>query len=640
MKGPCCLRARSLPLSARSTTLLVLALGLFSAVGQAATATWIDAPVSGNWSVGANWVGGSPPNPGDDLLFPAGSAIRSTTNDLPAGFSINSIYFIGGSYSLAGNSIALGAAGIHCLFGGSGTVSLPITIPGDIVLDAGSGCTLTVSGAIDGDGGVTTGGLGEIVLSGNDSYTGMTSVGGYLIVNGTLSGTSQVSLLPGIPSPGAVGGDGTITNDVQLGYNCYILPGQGSSTGILSTGNLTFTDSGSLAFKLNGTTVGTEYDQLNVTGMVTLGSNMSHLEVIPQGFVPAHGTQFTIIKNNGGSPISGTFAGLPEGATFVINITTFQISYVGGSGQDVVLTVISPWVPTSLAVDSGGNGVLEANELASIQPTWTNSSGSSASLTASTTNFTGPNGATYSNPDASGNYGTIADGVSAQCTTCYSVQITSASRPTQHWDGAIDETITPTSIKETWVLHVGESFPDVPTSQPFYTFIENLFHNGVTGGCASGGYCPDSPVTRAQMAVFLLKAEHESSYVPPACTGTFGDVPCPSLFADWIEELFHEGITGGCGSDNYCPYDPVRRDQMAAFLLKAAHGSSYVPPACTGIFPDVTCPSQFADWVEQLFYENITGGCGNGDYCPGNPNTRGQMAVFLVKTFGLLLYKP
>ena len=47
------------------------------------------------------------------------------------------------------------------------------------------------------------------------------------------------------------------------------------------------------------------------------------------------------------------------------------------------------------------------------------------------------------------------------------------------------------------------------------------------------------------------------------------------------------------------------------------------------------CPSHFATWIEQLAAEQITGGCGGNNYCPLNPNTRGQMAVFIVKTFGL-----
>ena len=145
------------------------------------------------------------------------------------------------------------------------------------------------------------------------------------------------------------------------------------------------------------------------------------------------------------------------------------------------------------------------------------------------------------------------------------------------------------------------------------------------------------------MSVFLLKAKHGASYVPPLCTpGVFADVPCPSLFADWIEELAAETITAGCGGDDFCPDDAVTRQQMAVFLLKALIGSGYTPPACTGIFGDVACPSQFADWVETLYNRGITAGCSTSPllYCPAAPNVREQMAVFLTKTFSLLLYAP
>jgi uncharacterized repeat protein (TIGR03803 family) len=178
-------------------------------------------------------------------------------------------------------------------------------------------------------------------------------------------------------------------------------------------------------------------------------------------------------------------------------------------------------------------------------------------------------------------------------------------------------------------------FLDVEPADSFHDYIESIFRNGITAGCGAGDYCRNSSVTRAQMAVFLLKAKHGSIYLPPACTGVFGDVACPSTFADWIEQLAAEGITGGCGNGNYCPNNPVQRDQMAVFLLKAEHGSAYVPPPCAATFGDVTCPSLFADWIERLAAEGITGGCGGGNYCPTNSNTRGQMAVFLVKTFNL-----
>ena len=161
-------------------------------------------------------------------------------------------------------------------------------------------------------------------------------------------------------------------------------------------------------------------------------------------------------------------------------------------------------------------------------------------------------------------------------------------------------------------------FLDVPQGDIFHTQVEKIFRSGITAGCGGGNYCRNGAVRRDQMAAFLLKARHGASHHPPTCVppGTFLDVACPGLFTDWIEELSAEAITGGCGEDVYCPSDPVRRDQMAVFLLKAEHGPDYVPPACTGVFSDVPCPFQYADWIEQLVDEGITVGCGDGNYCP------------------------
>src|SRR5262249_3480928 len=104
----------------------------------------------------------------------------------------------------------------------------------------------------------------------------------------------------------------------------------------------------------------------------------------------------------------------------------------------------------------------------------------------------------------------------------------------------------------------------------------------------------------------------------------FADVPQAHQFHDHIEKIFRNGITAGCGDGNYCLNDSVRRDQMAVLLLKGMHGASFSPPSCTspGRFLDVACPGQYTDWVEELATENITGGCGDGNFCPDRPVTR------------------
>jgi photosystem II stability/assembly factor-like uncharacterized protein len=185
------------------------------------------------------------------------------------------------------------------------------------------------------------------------------------------------------------------------------------------------------------------------------------------------------------------------------------------------------------------------------------------------------------------------------------------------------------------------TFSDVPASHWAWPHIESIYNVGITHGCSSNPllYCPSSVVTRDQMAVFLLKGRHGASYVPPAATGVFADVPTDYWAAAWIEQLAAEGITAGCSVTPklYCPSITVTRDQMAVFLLRAKHGYSYTPPAPSSVFFDVPIGYWSAAWIEQLAAEGITAGCGNSNYCPTNPVTRDQMAVFLQRNFNLQL---
>jgi hypothetical protein len=138
------------------------------------------------------------------------------------------------------------------------------------------------------------------------------------------------------------------------------------------------------------------------------------------------------------------------------------------------------------------------------------------------------------------------------------------------------------------------------------------------------------------MAVFLERGMRGSDFRPPAAKGNvILDVAATDFAASYIEQLYLDGITAGCGANKYCPAAQISRAEMAVFLLRAKHGAGYRPPAATGMFSDVPLSHWAVHWIEQLAREGITGGCGGGKYCPSAVVTRDQMAVFLVRTFGL-----
>jgi hypothetical protein len=184
-----------------------------------------------------------------------------------------------------------------------------------------------------------------------------------------------------------------------------------------------------------------------------------------------------------------------------------------------------------------------------------------------------------------------------------------------------------------------DHFCDVLPSYWAWPHIQTIAEAGITSGCGAKSYCPDNTVTRAQMAVFLLRGIYGGGHTPPAATGrVFHDVPISHWAATWIELFADEGITAGCGANKYCPDANVTRAQMAVFLLRSKYGSSYKPAPATGTrFNDIPASFWASSWVEQLAAEGITGGCGRGAFCPDDSVTRAEMAVFVAKTFGLPL---
>jgi hypothetical protein len=317
--------------------------------------------------------------------------------------------------------------------------------------------------------------------------------------------------------------------------------------------------------------------------------------------------------------------------------------------QGVTYNYVQGVAPSTLMVDaapvaSDGNGVFEPGETVGVTPGWRNSTGSPQSYTGAASAFTGPGapGLAYSIADGTADYGTVPTGTIGDCAAatgdCYRFAIpTPTARPVPHWDATFLEQLS-TGETKAWTLHVGDSFTDVPRANPFYRFVETIFHRGVTTGCGPSAYCPGSSTTREQMAAFLLRGRGEFDPPEPA-TQRFGDVPPSNPFYRFIDRMAVLGITFGCGGGSYCPGDAISREQMAAFIIRA-RGEFDPPEPATQRFLDVPPTNPFYRFIDRMAVLGITSGCGGGNYCPTDPVTREQMSVFLSAAFGLTLYGP
>jgi len=115
------------------------------------------------------------------------------------------------------------------------------------------------------------------------------------------------------------------------------------------------------------------------------------------------------------------------------------------------------------------------------------------------------------------------------------------------------------------------TFEDVPRTHPMYPYIEAAFRNGLVSGCSTTPrlFCPNTAVTRGQLAVMLCRAAEIAPYDNP--TPTFSDVPRGSSQYPYVEALYRATVTGGIARDplRYGPALPVTRGQMAVFLCRA-----------------------------------------------------------------------
>jgi hypothetical protein len=197
------------------------------------------------------------------------------------------------------------------------------------------------------------------------------------------------------------------------------------------------------------------------------------------------------------------------------------------------------------------------------------------------------------------------------------------------------------------ILGTTQIFADVPPSAFYFDAANLMYTKGVTKGCSSSplDYCPNNPVTRDEMAYFIVTAIYGASCGQPYCftlnnpgTQYFIDVPPSDQFYPQVEKMYELGVTLGCAGTagvnlQYCPTASVNREQMAEFIIKARYGAGTsfdIPP--TPYFTDVPAlDDSFYNYVQRMAFDGITEGCTVTTFCPTQTVERYQMAIFMMK---------
>jgi hypothetical protein len=313
--------------------------------------TWTGT-VSSFWSDSRNWSPQIVPAAGEVLLFPAGAIRLSMTNDLPAGTTVGAMTF-NDNYTLSGNALTLTGdlafrrdannyANVQVTFNADLSLGNAVTFgsaPNNYngAINVG-GQTLTIdesstindtarlNGPLNGSGTVTIIGPG-IYIAGTGTFSG--TINGAMNVSGSLPNATVNGRLTGV---GTVGNAtlGTFSPGDESPWKTF---GFDDAAGVLHTKSLLLTGTNRFDLVPGGTS-----DQVQVTGTVVVGGPLT-LNILSGA--AAVGQSFTIIDNDGADPVAGIFTGLPERAAVALGGHAARISYQGGDGNDVVLSVLA-----------------------------------------------------------------------------------------------------------------------------------------------------------------------------------------------------------------------------------------------------------------------------------------------------------
>ena len=181
------------------------------------------------------------------------------------------------------------------------------------------------------------------------------------------------------------------------------------------------------------------------------------------------------------------------------------------------------------------------------------------------------------------------------------------------------------------------AYSDIAEDAYYFDAVDALAAVGVFEGtdCGEGRFCPDDPLKRWQMAVWLIRALGESA-PSPAGQSRFDDVSTGDWWMPYVERMADLGITVGCSGDppKYCPGSSVTRGQMASFLTRALD----LPSAEPAGFGDVDADNVHRDSIDRLAAARIAVGCRSEpqQFCPHQSVTKAQMSAFIYRALNWL----
>ncbi len=345
------------------------------------------------------------------------------------------------------------------------------------------------------------------------------------------------------------------------------------------------------------------------TATATLGSPFSYQITATNG-----PTSFTATPLPSGLSFNSS-SGVIAGAPTIAGLTNVSIGAVNGGGTGsgmVAITVTDPCIATLAPVtrqfaDSGGS----TNVSVTID--------SACNWNASTDS---PSWIGFSNGSGTSS-GSFNVTIAANSGVARMGTVTVGSKSFQVMEGG--STV---------------QFGDVPITENYFDYISLFYQDGITAGCQASPpeYCPDTAVTRQQMAVFIVYALDLATKTPLMFTPSpaFDDIASSSVYFNFVQHIHDLGITAGCSTSppDYCPNSNITQGQMAVFVITAwmmANNLSTFTYTQTPYFTDVQPSDPFFKFVQKMRDMGFWNGCSSTQYCETAPVTRAEMSPMVLR---------